>query len=111
MARKKKVELTRSEIIINTLTTLSDWKVKCDRLNQSARWKELHDFSEALRREHLDKLYQDATKSLELVDLMVIKGIIEKWFPEESKGVGWWRNLLVERIVESARKEKERGKR
>lgn len=109
MARKKKVELTRSEVMVNTLTTLSDWRVKCDRLNQSARWKELHDFNEALRREHLDKLYQDATKSLDLADLLVIKGIIEKWFPEESKGVGWWRNILTDAIERSY--QKERGKR
>jgi len=107
--RKKKIERTRTEVMVDTLTTLSDWRVKCETLNTQARWKELHDFREALRHEHLDRLYQDVTKDLDLSDLLVIKGTIEKWFPEESRGVGWFRHILTDAIERSY--QKERGKR
>ena len=104
----KKVELTREEVMVETLSTLCDWKVKYTTLTNEARWKALHNFSEELRKEHLDRLYQDAVIHLEFEDFIILRRTIEKWFPEESKGVDWGYHLTLKRIVESSRKENEK---
>ena len=109
MARKKKVELTRSEIMVNTLTTLADWRETYNSLNNNAKWKALHDFSERLKHD-INEVYQDASKHLDVSDQLVLKGTIEKWFPEESKSVVWFFHEFAEYVAESWRREKERGK-
>ena len=105
----KKNELTREEVMVEALSTLCDWKVKYTTLSNDARWKALHNFSEELKKEHLDRLYQDAAIHLEFDDYSILKRTIEKWFPEESKGVDWGYHLAIKRSNESFRKEKERG--
>ena len=109
MARKKKVEKTRSEIMVEVLTKLADWRETYNSLNSNAKWKALHDFSEGLKLD-LDHLYQDASKHLDVSDQLVLKGTIENWFPEESKFVVWFFHEFAEYVAESWRREKERGK-
>lgn len=109
--RKKKIEKTRPEIIVEVLTTLADWRREYLTLYESAKWKALHDFSEALKRD-LDSLYQDHAREKILLpeDLIVLRRTIESWFPEESKVVLWYHQDLIDEIIEFARREKERGK-
>lgn len=112
MARKKKIEKTRPEIMVENLTLLADWRSKYNNLYNGAKWKELHDFSEALKKS-LDDLYQDCAREKILLpeDLIVLRRTIENWFPEESKFVRWYHQDLIDDIIEFARQEKERGKR
>lgn len=98
--------------MVEALTLLADWRSKYIDLNNNAKWKALHDFSEGLKRD-LDSLYQDHAREKILLpeDLIVLRRTIENWFPEESKVVRWYHQDLIDDIVEFARREKERGKR
>ncbi len=109
--RKKKIEKTRPEIMVENLTMLADWRSKHNNLYNGAKWKDLHDFSEGLKKS-LDDLYQDCARAKILLpeDLIVLRRTIENWFPEESKVVRWYHQDLIDDIVEFARREKERGK-
>nr|DAP14943.1 MAG TPA: hypothetical protein [Caudoviricetes sp.] len=109
--RKKKIEKTRPEIMVEVLTTLADWRSKYIDLYEDAKWKALHDHQEMIKKS-VDSLFQDCAREKILLpeDLIVIRRTIEKWFPEESKVVRWYHQDLIDEIIEFARREKERGK-
>lgn len=110
--RRKKIEKTRPEIMVEVLSTLADWRAKHISLYEEAKWKALHDFSERLKHD-LDSIYQDLVREKILLpeDLIVLRRTIENWFPEESKFVRWYHQDLIDDIIEFARREKERGER
>ena len=56
--RKKKIERTRTEVMVENLTLLADWRSNYIDLYNGAKWKALHDFAEGLKKS-LDDLYQD----------------------------------------------------
>lgn len=110
--RKKKIEKTRPQIMVEVLTTLSDWRMKYVTLYEGAKWKALHDHQEELKKHLLDDLYQDLAREKILLpeDLIILRRTIENWFPEESKVVRWYHQDLIDEIIEFAQMEKERGK-